>query len=736
MRRIFLTLGYLFLSITIFAQANYKQISLKDVVNYKFWPKSVWGINSLNDGEHYTRYNVDWTSGKTTIDEYSYKTGKKLSTILDLSSLGIGRVNYDYQFSKDESKILLNTDKVPIYRHSFLANFYVYDLKKDKLQQVSDKGKQQIASLSPDGTKVAFMRDNNLFIKDLLTGKESQITLDGKKNKIINGGPDWVYEEEFSFIKAYQWSPDGKYIAYEKFDESKVKQYTLIKYAGEAPHIKANELYPALYTYKYPKAGENNSIVSVHIYNLNSKKTNTIDIGTNTDIYIPRIKWNIDGTILGIERLNRAQNKIELLAAKPNSETTKVLLTDSNKYYIGDEEYDNIKFLSDNQHILVMSERDGYRHLYLYKTDGSFVRQLTKGKWDVTEFIGYDPAKKLFYYQASEETPLRTAIYSINIEGKKQKKLSNLEGTNNAEFSKGYKYYINTYSNVTTPTYVTLNNWRGKEIRVLEDNKVLKQEVKDFGGVNKTFFKFKTSEGIELNAFRIVPPNFDKTKVYPALIVQYSGPNSQTVIDRWEFNWNNYLAQQGIVVIGVDPRGTGARGEKFRKVTFHELGKYETIDLIETAKYLGNLPYINKNKIGIWGWSYGGFMVLNAMTKGNGIFNTGIAVAPVTNWRYYDNIYTERYMGKPQDNPKGYDDNSPLNFVKDFKGNLLLCFGTADDNVHPQNSFEFISRMVQANKHFVTFPFVNRNHGIYGGNTRFFLYQMKTNFLRKHLLDE
>jgi len=731
-----LIIGLFVLSSSIFAQNNYKELKLSDVVNYRFWPRSVRGINSLNNGTQYTVYDVNWTSGQTSIKKFSYKTGQEIEVVLDLNSLGIGRVGSDYKFSKNETKLLLNTEKAPIYRHSFLANFYVYDLKTKKISKVSENGKQQIASLSNDGEKVAFMRDNNLFIKDLTSKNEIQITKDGLKNEIINGAPDWVYEEEFGYNKAYSWSPDGKYIAYVKFKESDIKEYTIVNYAGEAPHISSNELYPSLYTYKYPKAGEDNSVVSVHIYELSTGNTVKADIGTETDIYIPRIKWNLDGSSLVIERLNRAQNKLELLYANPQTGKSRVFITETNKYYLGDELYDNIVFLEDNEHIVILSERDGYRHLYLYKTDGTFVQQITKGNWDVTKYYGFDKDKKVFYYQSVEESSINRDIYSIKINGKGKRKLSTLEGTNDAAFNKNFEYYINTFSNATTPTYVTLNNSKGKVIRILEENTKIKEIIKEYGGTNKTFFTFKTSEGVELNAFKIVPPDFDETKQYPVLVVQYSGPNSQTVANRWDYSWNNYLAQKGIIVIGVDPRGTGAKGEEFRKITFHKIGKYETLDLIETAKYLANLSYINKDKIGIWGWSYGGYMVLNVMTKGNGIFSTGISVAPVSNWRYYDNIYTERYMGKPQDNASGYDDNSPLGFTDDFQGNLLLCFGTADDNVHPQNSYEFIEKMVQSDKHFTTFPFVNRNHGIYGGNTRMYLYKMKTDFLFEHLLGE
>ncbi len=732
MKRLTIIFFSILLSYATFAQNNYAPIALEDIVSYKYYPNSIWGIKPMNDGEHYTVFDINRTTREISINKYSYKNGNKVETLVVLSDLGIGWVSYDYQFDKNETKLLLYTNENKIYRHSFTADYYVYDLSTQKLTKVSDNGAQRIASFSPDGNKVAFMRDNNLFIKDLTSNKETQITTDGEMNKIINGAPDWVYEEEFGYNKAYKWSPDGKYLAYVKFNETNVKEYTLVKYAGDAPHITGNELYPALYTYKYPKAGEDNSIVSVHVYNTTTQTTKTVDIGTETDIYIPRINWNVDGTKLVIQRMNRAQNKLEIMYANPDNGTSNTIITETNKYYIGDEFYDFVKFLPDNQHIVLVSERDGYRHLYLYDTDGNLIKQLTKGNYDITDFYGFDSKNELFYFQAAKESPIRREIYSVSMKGK-VKKLSKLKGTNEAEFSANFKYYINTFSNAHTPTYVTLQTVKGKIIKVLEDNKDLLGDINALGGMNKSFFKFTTSEGVELNAYRIVPPDFDSTKHHAVIITQYSGPNSQSVTDSWNFDWENYLAQQGFVIVCVDPRGTAARGEEFRKITYKQLGKYETIDLVETAKYLGTLPYIDKDRIGIWGWSYGGFMVLNCMTKGNGIFNTGVAVAPVTNWRYYDNIYTERYMGKPQDNANGYDDNSPLNSVANFKGNLLLDFGTADDNVHPQNSYEFTEKMVQANKQFTVFPFTNRNHSIYGGNTRLYLYTMKTNFFKEHL---
>ncbi len=738
MKKLVLFFISLTLFLNLFSQVNYQKLELVKIVDYAYWPSSVWGINSMNDGEHYTVFEYDRSTYSSLINKYNYKTGEKIETIVNLTGLSVGLVSYQYKFSNDEKKILIYADKEEIYRYSFLANYYVYDIAKKELIKVSENGMQQIADLSPDGQKVAFIRENNIYIKDLTTKEEKQITTDGKKNSIINGIPDWVYEEEFEFNQAYQWSPDGKYLAYIKFDESDVKEFTLLKYAGESPRNEDFSLYPGQYTFKYPKAGEDNSKISLHIYNIENGNTSNIEVCKEQDIYFPRIFWNNDGSKLIVEKLNREQNELILFAVNPQNNEVQKILTEKNKYYIDDNTYDNIVFLENNKNFIILSERDGFSHLYLYDLEGNLVNQITKGEYDVTDFIGYDVNNDIIYYQSTESSPLNRDIYSIRTDGKKKKKINVNDGTNEIEFSKGYKYYINTFSDIKTPNYVTLHNSKGNVLRVLEDNSDLKAIIKTFGGENKSFFKFKTSEGVELNGYRIVPPDFDSTKVYPAILTQYSGPNSQSVLNSWEFGWENYLAQQGFVIFCVDPRGTGGRGEEFRKCTYKQLGKYETIDLVEAGKYIGKLSYIDENKLGIWGWSYGGFMVLNVMTKGKGVFNTGVSVAPVTNWRYYDNIYTERYMGKPQDNPSGYDDNSPLNYAKDLQGNLFLAFGTADDNVHPQNSYEFIAKLIEANKEFTTMPYINRNHGIYGDthNTSLHLYTLKTKFFIKHLINE
>lgn len=706
-----------------------KEITVEDLwVNYSFYASGVYGLRSMNDGLHYTTYDRQ----KRAIVKFSYKTGEAVDTILKIGDLKLSNFS-DYHFSADETKLLLETNTQSIYRHSYTAENFVYDLNTKKLSPLSDKKEQQLATFSPEGSKVAFAWKNNLYVKDLESGKETQVSTDGKKNQVLNGVPDWVYEEEFSFSKAFDWSTDGSKVAYIRFDESKVKTFDMTVYAGLAPKLEGNKLYPENRQWKYPKAGEDNSVISVHIFDLKTNKTVKANIGTETDIYIPRIKWTKDKNQLSILRLNRLQNHIEILFADASTGKTKVVYDEKNKYYIETDMFDNITYLEDGKNFIYTSEKNGFNHIYFRSIDGKTEMQVTKGNWDVTDFAGYDEKNKLFYYTSAEASPLVRDLFAIDLKGKKKKKLSNEEGSNRANFSKGFKFYINTFSSIDKPTYVTLHNAKGEQIRVLKDNNGLAEKVKEYGGVNKSFFKFKTSKGDELNGYMIKPHDFDANKKYPVLMYQYSGPNSQSVRNSWSFGWNQLLAQKGYIIACVDGRGTGARGEAFRKITYKELGKYETIDQIEAAKYLGSLPYVDAKRIGIWGWSFGGYETLLAMTKGADYFKAGIAVAPVTNWRYYDNIYTERYMRKPQDNASGYDDNSPINYADKLKGKLLLVHGTADDNVHVQNSMEMSEALVQAGKQFQQFYYTNRNHGIYGGYTRFHLYTMMTNFILKNL---
>ncbi len=730
MKKIFLALMLVTATFqTSFSQQEVKEITIEDLwLNYTFYASGVYGLRSMNDGLHYTTYS----RRNQAIVKYSYKTGEVVDTILKVSDLKLTGVS-DYHFSADETKLLLETNVKSIYRHSYTAENYIYDINTKKVSPLSDKKEQQLATFSPEGSKVAFAWRNNIYIKDLATDKEIQVSTDGKKNEVLNGVPDWVYEEEFSFSKAFDWSADGTKIAYIRFDESKVKTFDMTVFAGLVPKLENNQLYPENRQWKYPKAGEDNSVVSVHIFDLKTSKTVKADIGTEKDIYIPRIKWTTNNNQLSILRLNRLQNHLEILFANAATGKTKVIYDETNKYYIETDMFDNITYLEDGENFIYTSEKDGFNHIYYRSIDGKSETQVTKGNWDVTDFEGYDEKNGLFYYTSAEASPLVRDLYVTDLKSKKKKKLSKEEGTNSTNFSNGFKYYINTFSSISKPTFVTLHNSKGEQIRVLKDNSGLAEQVKQYGGVNKSFFKFKTSNGDELNGWMVTPPDFDKNKKYPVLMYQYSGPNSQSVRNSWSFGWYELLAQKGYITVCVDGRGTGARGEAFRKITYKELGKYETIDQIETAKYLGTLPYVDAKRIGIWGWSYGGFETLLAMTKGADYFKAGIAVAPVTNWRYYDNIYTERYMRKPQNNASGYDDNSPINHADKLKGELLLVHGTADDNVHVQNSMEMSEALVQAGKQFRQFYYTNRNHGIYGGYTRYHLYTMMTNFILENL---
>ena len=724
--------SFLFILILISISAySQKRIELNDVVGKRlFVQKSISGLRSMKDGLNYTT-----EENGTKIVKYSYKTGNKVEELFDLSKIenpGFKEFS-EYTFSDDETKILFTTNRHQLYRHSFTAEYFVWNRTTKEMTPLSKNGVQQLATFSPDGERVAFVRGNNLFIKSLKFGTENQVTKDGKQNEIINGAPDWVYEEEFGFNKAFEWSPDSKFLAFIKFNETEVPMFNIPMYQGQAPQLKENSLYPGSYSYKYPKPGEKNSVVSVLVYDLKSKSAVTAETGNDMEQYIPRIKWTADASDLAIIKLNRLQNQVDIVLCNPFTGDTRSFFSEKNKRYISEDFFDSFIFLPDNKYIVLNSERNGYSHLYLYDRQGFQVKQLTNGNFDVTAFYGFDTVKKVFYYQAAKESPLRREVYFVSLDGKKSGKLSTQTGTNQADFSSGFQYFINTFTNVETPNLVTLHDQTGKLLRTLEDNSALKNQLKEYNLSKKEFFTFKTSEGIELNGWMLKPANFDQAKKYPVLMTQYSGPNSQSVIDRWGVSWDDYLAQEGFVVACVDPRGTGARGEEFRKMTYQQLGKYESDDQVEAAKYLGTLPFVDKNRIGIWGWSYGGFMAALCMEKGADVFKTGISVAPVTNWRFYDSVYTERYMRTPKENPDGYDDNSPLSHAEKIKGNYLLIHGSADDNVHLQNTMEFAERMVQAGVQFDMAVYTNRNHGIRGGNTTMHLYTKMTNYLKEKL---
>ncbi|MBN2596941.1 S9 family peptidase [Labilibaculum sp.] len=717
-----------------FSQTENQKISMEDLMlNGTFSQKSVQGLLSMKDGIHYTTLE----EGGTKIVKYSYATGKVVDTLLNLNQIKdveIKSIN-EYEFSADESRILLMTNPERIYRRSFTADYFVFSFKNRELVPLSKNGKQRLATFSPNGNRIAFVRDNNLYIHNVLFGSEIRITKDGEWNKIQNGTPDWVYEEEFEFNRAFEWSPNSEFLAYMKFNEGDVKMFNMNKFEGLYPQIKENALYPENYTYKYPKAGEKNSTVEVFVYNIEDRITKRMDVGEEKDQYIPRIKWTQDPKMLSIYRLNRHQNKLELLLANARTGSSNIMYTQENKYYIEEGNFDFLTYLNDGRHFIYLDEKDGFNHLYLFDmVTGKSVQQITNGDWDVTDFIGFDEKNQVCYYQSAEVSPMDRNVYSVKLNGTAKKMLTPDKGTNNTVFSNGYKYYINYFSSITQPETVSLFNSKGKMIRVLENNEELVAKLKEYQYSPKEFTMLPAADGMTmLNAWMIKPFDFDPSKKYPVLMTQYSGPNSQSVLNSWSFDWYQYLAQEGYVVVCVDPRGTGARGQMFRKCTYMQLGRLESDDQISAARSLANESFTDENRIAIWGWSYGGFMSTLCLEKGSDVFAAAIAVAPVTNWRYYDSVYTERFMRTPQENANGYDDNSPINHVDKLKGSLLLCHGTADDNVHIQNTYELTERLVQADKQFEMQVYTNRNHSIYGGKTRLHLYNRFNKFLKDNL---
>lgn len=715
---------FLFLVITSIATAQKKNIKIDEIWNGTFSTKSMNSLNSLNsmNGDYYTLLNYNSTTKSSTIDKYSYKTLEKIATIIDGENLTNLNTFESYQFNNNETKLLLCKDSKPIYRRSSLGIFYVYDIASKSLQLV-DKDRIQEPTFSPDSKKIAYSKNNNFFIKNLEYNALTQITTDGKKNEIINGICDWVYEEEFGFVKAFEWSNDSNYIAFLRFDEREVPTFSM--------DITGSSLYPTQQVFKYPKAGENNSIVTLQMYNTKSKKTSKVDLGNYE--YIPRLKWTNDSNILSATTLNRHQNNLNLFFIEASSGKTKIVLNETDKAYV--DVHDNLTFLKDNSFIWT-SEKNGFNHIYLYSSEGKLKNQITTGNWEVTNFYGVHEKEKTVYYQSVEDGSINRTVYSIQLNGKNKKRLTNSQGTNTASFSKNKNYFINTFSDSNTPTVYTLHNKKGDQLKEVLNNQLLLAKLSKYNLSKKEFFTIETNNG-SFNAWMLKPSNFDKNKKHPLFMTQYSGPGSQSVANKWNgYNdyWYQYLAQKGYIIVCVDVRGTGFKGRDFKKVTYKELGKYEVLDQIQSAKKLGNLNYIDENNIGIWGWSYGGFMSSNCLLKGNDVFKMAIAVAPVTSWRFYDSIYTERYMRTPQENPSGYDENSPLNFASLLKGNFLLVHGSGDDNVHVQNSMRLTNALIEANKPFEQAIYPDRTHGIYKGkNTRLHLYNKMTNFIDQNL---
>ena len=710
------------LAISLNMSAQNKLITLKDIwTDYAFYPIGMTNLSALKHTNQYTVLNYDYTNLNYTIDLYNFATLQKEKTLFDTKNYPqIQRIN-SYTFNQQEDKILIATNKESIFRRSFSADFYVFDLKKQELSKLTDK-KIQEPLFSPKGDKVAYVYQNNIYIYDTQSKKEKQVTFDGEKNKIINGTSDWVYEEEFSIVRTFDWNADGTFLAYIRFDEREVPEFSM--------DVFGTKLYPTQNTFKYPKAGEKNSVVSLYLYDVNGQKDTQIPVDA---YYIPRIQWTNEANVLSIQTLNRHQNDFNILFVDAATKQFKSVYHEVDKAYVSIT--DDLTFLDDNSFIIT-SEKDGYNHLYHYDKTGKLLKQITQGKWEVTEYYGYNPKAKRIYYQSTEPGSINRGIYSIALSGKDKQALAVEAGTNEATFSPDFSLFINEFSSVKKPNLYTLNDSKtGKVVKEILNNNELEQKIATYKKSTKEFFEITTKNGDKLNAWMIKPADFDENKQYPLFMCQYSGPGSQQVSNSFSgFDdfWYYMLAQKGYIVLCVDGRGTGYKGAAFKKCTYKQLGKYELEDQVEAAKIVGNYKYIDKNRIGIWGWSFGGFMASNCILRGE-VFKMSIAVAPVTNWRFYDTVYTERYMQTPQENPEGYDNNSPLTYAKNLNKKFLLVHGTADDNVHVQNSMRLIESLVQYDKQFDWAIYPDKDHGIYGGNTRHHLYEKMTQFILNNL---
>ena len=733
MRKFFVMCAALFMAVS--STMSQDMLSIKDIAAGKFAAERLSAVTPLKDGESYAMISKD---GKK-VEKYSYKTGKRTGVLFDVNNtVGESVDGFDnYIMSPDETKMLIQTKTERIYRRSFTATYYIYNIADRRLERLSDGGPQQSPVWSPDGLKVAFVRENNIYLIKLLYGNsESQVTKDGKPGGVINGVPDWVYEEEFAFNSALTFNADGSMLCWIRFDESKVPMFQLQMYKGLAPEKSEYAEYPGWYSYKYPKAGADNSKVAVMSFDTQSRQTRTMQVPLDADGYIPRIKATADAGKIIVYTMNRHQDKLCLYAVNPRSTVAKLLIDESVPRYVKEEVLDGIQVTA--SHILLPSDRNGKMQLYLYSMTGQLQGQLTKGAGEVTEVYGYDERTGDVYYQAAGKNAMNREVYVTGKNGKTEC-LTPTEGWNSAVFSTGYKYFINSWSDRNTPYEYTVCTNAGKKIVTLLDNKALKGKLASYNLPEKEFFSFKTSEGVELNGVMVKPAGFDANRKYPVIMWQYSGPGSQQVVNSWNIGsmgqgalFDESLAQQGFILVCVDGRGTGGRGADFEKCTYMKLGDMESKDQVEAALYLASLPYVDKDNIGIWGWSYGGFNTLMSMSEGRGVFKAGVAVAPPTDWRYYDTVYTERYMRTPKENPSGYDIN-PIKRAGQLHGALLLCHGIADDNVHPQNTFEYAEALVQADKDFKMNVYTNRNHSIYGGNTRNHLFRQITQFFIDNL---
>lgn len=704
-------------SVSVSAQ-ELKPIEFDHIFDESFSPTTINNVRWMNDGRFYS------ASDGQTITRFNITNGES-EVIFDGSNVNNLQVQ-GYEFSADENLILIETDVEQLWRRSTKANYFIYNRSENSIQKLTQsEEKQQYAQLNSEGNRAAFVQNSNLFWVDLTTGEQFQITEDGEFNSIINGAADWVYEEEFGFAKAWFWSPRGDKIAFYRFDESNVKQFTMETWG---------ELYPEEVRFKYPKAGEENAVVSIHVFDIETGEITMMDIGDETDQYIPRINWTKNNNLLAIRRMNRLQNKEELLFADVSNGETEVILTEESETWL--DVHDDLMFLNNGKQFITTSSRTGYNHVYLYKMDGEEIRQITKGEYDVTEIIGFDERRHNLYYMSTEVSPLERHFYRVRVDGRRKRTMTEDNGWYSINMSRDFKYYIQSYSDYNKPPVITLHEGGGKQVRILEDNAKVIENLNEFAFQTKEFMVMDVN-GQPLNAYMITPPDFDENQEYPVLMYVYGGPGSQTVTRAFEYGqrpmWHQYLANQGYIIVSVDNRGTGARGTEFKNQTYLQLGVLETEDQIAAARQVADLAFVDDERIGIWGWSYGGFMSTNALAQGNDVFSSAIAVAPVTHWKYYDTIYTERFMRTPQTNPEGYEAGSPINYVDQITGDYLLIHGTGDDNVHYQNAVILVEELIKHDVQFETMYYPNRNHGIYGGNTRRHLWKLMSNFILEKL---
>lgn len=720
MRYVFL---FVFAALAAAAVAQ-KNISIEDfTVRNTFASKSVRGINWTPDGKFYTSLT------ENKIVKYHVATGQVVETLVDGAALTPAISIQDYTYSGNQQWMLLATDFESVYRRSYTAVYYLYEVATRRVKPLSANGRQSYAAFSPDGARVAFVRNNNLFWVDVATGTETAVTTDGVRNRIINGSTDWVYEEELSFAEAFYWSPDSRRLAYYRFDETNVKEYNLQKW-------NKGQLYPEDYRYKYPKAGEANSVVDIWIYDVATKKKVKADTGPEKDIYLPRVKWTQNPELLSIRRMNRLQNTLEILHTQAATGVSAVIYEERSSTYYDIDYTDDLVYLANGKDILFTSEKSGYKHVYLMQVDGKNERTVTSGNWEVTSVVSVDEKARLVYYLSTESNYLDRTFYVISFDGKQKTKLSAAAGTHSINMSTDHQFFIDYHSSAVQPLQVHLFRTKGNAlVKTLEANEAYRKTVAEYGFAPKEFFQYTSADGVtQLDGYMLKPRGFDPSRQYPVLVYQYSGPRAPSVTNSWGTNvWHQMLTQKGIVVAVIDTRGTGYRGEQFTKQTYKQLGKLELEDLLAGGKFLGSLDYIDDSRLAIWGWSFGGYTTSLAMTKGAGVYQVGIAGAPVTNWRYYDNIYTERFLQRPQDNAAGYDDNSPTAYANKLQGDFLLIHGTGDDNVHVQNSVALEEALINAGKQFRSHFYPDQAHGFRGGKVNLHLYTLMTEFLLEHL---